>query len=329
MNTSLSQKNEIASLRNQARSSGTSKTATIQIDGRWCTVTAKPIGNWPFKRTNIKIESRTLDNRTCIVNFTYDRGRGVAQGLRSFTETINKSDQEFIAETTIPQVGSSCSKEQVLSTISSKIAGYTQPMPISSMSHHAPRIWGFLRNVENFVLQNALSADEISKLKQELRHLSSTPIIQYPQRPNDLFSINECDGDPHCRDIALQAESLEILLDAKACGQVRLERNIPPAVKVLGRGSSNTVCLAHRKPGGDRREASEPIALKPCIQSKQERNPAGFVQTIRRMKTMIGIASGSYRRNQATSMVQRMFEHIGKTEKITVPHVIATVSAAE
>jgi hypothetical protein len=463
MDTSLSQENEIEDLRNQARNSGIPRTATIQIDGRWCTVTAKPIGNWPFQRTNIKIVSRTT------VNFIYDRRRRIAQGLRSPSNQASKvdqdlaaetaipqvsdscpreqvlsvisskiagytrlipissmshhaskiwgflwnvenfvrqndlsvdeisklkqelrslsstpiiqypqrpnylfsinecdgdphchtiafkaesleilletkacsqvglirntllaaTDQSFIAETAIPQVDGSCPREQVLSTISSKIAGYTRPMPISSMSHHTPRIWVFLWNVENFVRQNDLSMDEVSKLRQELRHLSSTPIIQYPQKSNYLLSINECDGDPRCRAIALRAESLEILLDAKACGQVGLERNTPPMVKVLSNGKSNTVYLAHRKPGVGRRKASGPVALKQCNQSKSDSKPTIFVRIVQKRQRTIGIASGSYRRNQATSMVQRMFEHIGRQKEITVPLVIATISAAE
>jgi hypothetical protein len=52
--------------------------------------------------------------------------------------------------------------------------------------------------------------------------------------PNKSFSINENDYDCNCLEIALQAEAIEILLDAKERSQVRLERNCPSPPKQLG-----------------------------------------------------------------------------------------------
>jgi hypothetical protein len=217
--------------------------------------------------------------------------------------------------------------------VSKKIAGYikpmtdyTKPMSIDDMDSHASAICTFLKNTENFVRQNDLTEEEISMLKQELRKLCGTPIIRC--QTGD-FSINEYDNDPNCRTIALQAESLEILLDAKACGQVGLERNVPPKIKKLGSGAMNTVQLAHTKPGVDGGEASGPIVVKPCDQSKNKNNPNEFIQGMETMTSYVGPASGSYRRNKASSRVQDMLSKIGEKLAIEVPRVIASVSAAE
>jgi DNA-binding transcriptional ArsR family regulator len=218
----------------------------------------------------------------------------------------------------------SIAKQLEFSTIFSKIDDYTQrPMPLKTMGDRLQEIGNFLGGVTKIVQQNDLSKDEMLKLKQGLRKLCGTPIIKCS---NGDFPINEYDHDPHCLDIALKAESLEILLDAKACGQVGLEKNVPPEVKVLGKGQMNTVQLAHRKPGIDGREASGPIALKPCDHSKS----ADVLKTgAKAMKTIIGTATGSYRRNLATAGVQNMLCKIGTGMTIDVPRVIASVSAAE
>jgi hypothetical protein len=327
MSTSLEQllRNSAASVRNEARRTGKSQTATITINGRQCTVTASPVRNWLFyKETNIKVTYTALGRRTCTVNFTYDRGRGVDQGLQSLLKEIAQA--EFIAATRVPTEDS---RSQVLENISQKMSSYTQPKPIGSMNFHAPRIYTFLENVKNFVLKTDLTKEEISTLKQGLRKLCGDPIIQHPRYPNFLYSINEWDSDPHCRNIALQAESLEILLDAKARGQVGLERNVPPPVKELGSGQFNTVVLAHTKPVVDGGNASGPIVLKPCDQSKRENAPTAFAQGAGNVSRMIGTVSGSYRRNKATAKVQDMFYEIGQIIKINVPRVIASVSAAE
>ncbi|MDR1173423.1 MAG: hypothetical protein LBK24_01355 [Puniceicoccales bacterium] len=284
-------KEQIGNLRTQARDARKAISREITINGRPCTVTATP-RMWAFLGTNIKIESQPLDGRICTVDFTHNKGREVAQGLQSFSN-------------------------QVLSAFPSKIAAYTKQMPIDAMGSHATGICTFLCDVENFVRQNDLTENEITDLRQKLRSLCSTPIIQHS---NGDFSINGCDRDSHCRAITLQAESLEILLDAKACGQVGLERNVPPPVKVLGRGYFNTVKLAHTQKG-----KKGPIVLKPCDQARTEKDlRKAVVQTF----AMLGPTSGSYRRNQATSRVQDMLCEIGKV-RVEVPRVIATVSAAE
>jgi hypothetical protein len=314
----------IEELRSQARIAGKAATATVVINGRECRVTATSTRYWLFfKKTNIEIESRALDGQICKVSFIYNGKRGVEQGFQSLREKIAQADQESIDATTVPQVSNECPREQVLATIFSKIADYTQLMPINDMNSHAPGICKFLSNTANFVRQNDLAKDEISDLKLMLRILCNVPIIECE---NGDFTINEYDRDPHCRTIALQAESLEILLDAKACGQVGLERNVPPPVKALGSGNFNTVQLAHRKPGIDGGEALEPIVLKPCDHSKSAEVLAKVVD---QMENSIGPATGSYRRNLATAGVQDMLCEIGAKKSIAVPHVIATVSAAE
>ncbi|MDR1457242.1 MAG: hypothetical protein LBI47_00080, partial [Puniceicoccales bacterium] len=335
----------------QAQSSGEVQTATITVNGRQCTITARPIESQSFQRINIKIEAETLDGQTCTVRFTYGERRDVDQGLQSLRAKIEAADHAFMVY-----------------QFSSKIAEYAQPTLIGSMSSHAPRICTFLKDTENFVRQNDLTEEETLILKQGLRKLCSTPVIGYFSmlrlilrklysvsiiagmfeyfsilklilrklcsvsiiaRMFEDFPINECDHNPHCRTIALQAESLEMLLDAKACGQVGLVRNVPPAVKVLGSGEFNTVKLAHTKPGVDGGEVSGPRVLKPCDPSKSEKDPDEFVKGVKTVRAYIGPAPGSYRRNKATSKVQDMLLAIGQTNSRDVPRVIATVSTAE
>jgi hypothetical protein len=199
-------------------------------------------------------------------------------------------------------------------------------MLIDDVGNYALEICTFLRDTREFILQNDLTEDEISNLKLAVQTLSSAPIVQCQ---NGDFSINECDFNPHCLAIALEAESLEILLDAKAYGQVGLEKNIPPPVEPLGEGSFNSVQRAYTKPAIGGGEASGPIALKPCDQSKKESSLSAFESGVVIMQSYVGLASGTYRRNKATSMVQYMLCDIGRTKGITVPHVIAAISAAE
>jgi hypothetical protein len=59
--------------------------------------------------------------------------------------------------------------------------------------------------------------------------------------PEWCFSINECDYNLYCLSIALGAESLEKLPDARVCGQFGLDKNIPRLVKTLGNGVLNAV----------------------------------------------------------------------------------------
>jgi hypothetical protein len=267
MDTSFYQedKQEIEKLRNQARESGTTASKMIIVNGRELTITASLRRSWLFfKGTNIKIESKTIDGRTCTVDFTYDKVRNIDKKLEAaktqLQKQISEIDEKVKAE---------------LAKIYSKIADYSQPMFISDIGFHASRICHLLKEIENFVLQNDLIADEILGLKSTSRILCSAPFIECS---NGSFSINECDSDPHCRAIALRAESFEILLDAKACGQVGLS-----PVKVLGRGEFNTVQLAHTKDG-------IPIVLKPCDQSKSENDRARFAHET---QSIIGRASGS------------------------------------
>ncbi|MDR2603393.1 MAG: hypothetical protein LBC11_02435 [Puniceicoccales bacterium] len=310
----------ITHTRDEARRTGKTQEATIEVGGRICTIKATP-GRWLFQGTNIKIEHKTLDGRTCTASFTYDEGRGITEGIKTLAKGIKNIEAEFTAAIKIPEVSKKYTKKQALQTIFRGMGSFTQPMSISSIYYNGPRILSFLGDVEKFVRENDLTRTEIAELKQNLRKLCGDTTIQWR---NGQFSINECDGNPHCRNIALQAESLEILLDAKAHGQVKLERNVPPAVKKLGNGSYNTVSLAHTQKGG-----KGPIALKPCDQSKSKNDQTGFAKGASMVQRFIGTASGGYRRNKATARVQDMLCEVGTRMTVKVPRVIATVSAAE
>jgi hypothetical protein len=141
--------------------------------------------------------------------------------------------------------------------------------------------------------------------------------------------MDEFDSDPNCNFMALQAERLEILLNARACGQIGLQWNVPPAIIPLGAGDLSTVLRAHARPGVNGGNASRPIALKLCDQSKSENNPDKFTHSARLCRNHIGRVSGSYGRNRATSGVQDMLCDIGRERGINVPRVIASVSGAE
>jgi hypothetical protein len=207
-----------------------------------------------------------------------------------------------------------------------KISEYTRRIHFEDVGGRVCEIQSFLSDIENFVRENDLGEDKILSLNGKLLKLCGEPFIECE---TGTFSINELDRDPGCRALAIRAESLEILLDAKACGQVGLERNIPPEVRNLGEGAFNVVQLAHTRLGVNGGNASGPVALKPCDQSKSEKDSDEFTGDAYEVSSVIGRASGSYGRNRATSGVQDMLCDIGKRLGITVPHVIASVSAAE
>jgi hypothetical protein len=155
-----------------------------------------------------------------------------------------------------------------------------------------------------------------------LQDLCSKPIIQLEESEKSLFSINESNCHPHCLEIALKAESIEILLDAKESGYVELEKNVPPRIKTLGSSSFNTIRLAHTGKNGQ-----GAVALKPCDQSKREANVDEFVETSQISQVIIGRGSGNYGRNKATAKLQDMLINIDRGVGITVPHVVAIFSA--
>jgi hypothetical protein len=296
-------KQTIIDLRDRARATGKTETKTVTINGRERTIEAKAVGFWIFKKTEIAVKYGPLENRECAVvtKFVYDQGRDIDRKIEDAKTKIEKIDEK------IARVAS------LIETLKG-IAG--RPIVAAGIQ----QINGILADMKSFVQQNDLSRREIASLRQSLRDLCSKPIIQWP---NGLFSINESDCNPHCLEIALGAEAIEILLDAKESGQVELEKNVPPDIEDLGSGKFNTVRLAHTG-----KEGHGPIALKPCDQSKKEANSDGFVRTLQTSQAFIGRGSGSYGRNKATAKLQDMLVDIGRGKGITVPRVVATVSAA-
>ncbi|MDR2603710.1 MAG: hypothetical protein LBC11_04125, partial [Puniceicoccales bacterium] len=88
-------RDQIKNLRNEARSNRAARECILTINGRECKVTANPVitGWWIFKRiakTEITIEFSTLDSRKCEVQFVYNRGRGVNQGIENFIEKLQE-----------------------------------------------------------------------------------------------------------------------------------------------------------------------------------------------------------------------------------------------
>jgi hypothetical protein len=195
-----------------------------------------------------------------------------------------------------------------------------QQIAIADFPSHMSQINKTLADMQSFAQQNYLSQGEIASLRESLRDLGSKPIIQWRK---GLFSVNESNCNPNCLEIALKAEAIEILLDAKESGQVELEKNVPPDIEDLGSGEFNTVKLAHTGKDGQ-----GSVALKPCDQSKKETNAGEFTRTSRTQQKFIGRVSGSYGKNKATAKLQDMLVNIGRGIEITVPRVVATVSAA-
>jgi hypothetical protein len=291
---------------------GSSVTSNATMNGRQYTITATTIRSWIFsKKTNIKVECKNLEGRECSVEFTYNNGRDIDKNLND--AKANKIEIDAIFDSKFLE-------------FSGRVSSCTQSTH-DNVNSYAGSIHVLLNDMEDFVRRNDLSKEQMLSLKGELRKLCGKPFIGFGM---GIFSINEFNIDPRCRDMAIRAESLEILLDAKACGQVGLERNIPPKVKNLGKGAFSVVQLAHmRPPGENSRRATGPIALKPCDQSRSEKNPDKFTHGADQCRIIIGRVSGSYGRNRATSGVQDMLCDIGKRKGIIVPHVIASVSAAE
>jgi hypothetical protein len=298
-------KRAIEDTRNSARKSGETQEAICVSGGHEYTIKATPVkGRIFYKETRIEISSKTLYGRECKTKFVYNRGQGVGQGF------IN----------------------HLLAGISSEMDFLLKPITIditqAGISKRASDSLQLLERTERFVLENNLTKDEMLSLKRDLRKLCNSPIFSCNQ---GSYSINELDGcdtsRPIFRNTALAAESLEILLDAKLCGNVNLQNNTPPSVGSAGKGAFNTVMIAHRKPPAGGRNASDPIAIKPCNFSR--RASEEFATAMKITSNLIGTASGTYRRNKAATGIQNMLCAIGQKRGITVPKVIASVSAAE
>jgi hypothetical protein len=313
-------KRQITEIRNQARASEGIKTAKVIINGRECTIEAKAVSFlFFFKITEIAIKHTLLGSRHNIVSkFVCFMERGIDRKIKDAETKIKQIDEE------IKEV------EPFIATLK-EIAG--QEITIAEPPDSTPQaskslllqINGILVGMKSFVQQNDLSRREIASLRQSLRDLCSKPIIQFEGVAGSVFSINEIDhGNPHCLEIALKAEAIEILLDAKESGQVALEKNVPPDIEDLGKGSCNTIQLAHTGKG-----RQGPVALKPCDQSKMEANADEFARASQTQQEFIGRVGGSYGKNKATAKLQDMLVNIGRGEWIDVPRVVATVSAAE
>jgi hypothetical protein len=302
----------IIDLRNQARDSGKTETKTVTINGRECTIEAKAVSFlFFFKKIEITVKYTPIGHRECdVTKFVYYQGCNIDVKIQDVTEKINKIEEKILLQ------------QQKVSQISETLKGFAgQTVATAGLPSHMSQINKTLADMKSFVQQNDFLPEEINMLRQSLRDLCSKPIIQWT---NGLFSINEIDYyDPNCLGIALKAEAIEILLDAKESGQVELEKNVPPPIKDLGSGSFNTVKLAHTGKDGQ-----GPVALKPCDQSKKEANANEFTRASRTQQEFIGRVGGNYGRNKATAKLQDILIDIGRGKGITVPHVVATVSAA-
>jgi hypothetical protein len=307
----------------------------IVVNGRLCLLRAEVKTFLWFRWTKftINVPITTLNLRECkVVKLSsFNRGKGLEKQIARAEARLSDLSLTHL------QSGSNPS---FLSEFTEALNAYVlSPMDIKIFPAFGSDIGGILKNAHSFVQNNNLSQDEIAMLRRSLQDLCGKPIIQCSN--DGSFSINECERIPECRSIALQVEALEILLDARECGHVRLERNVPPEIKTLGKGNVNAVKLAHAQ-----RDGIDPIAIKPCDQSRKESGEDGLPQglprefppdTLKKIKELqekeliagIGSVSGSYRRNKATSRLQNMLIGIGEQRRIEVPHVVATVSAAE
>ncbi|MDR2779157.1 MAG: hypothetical protein LBB16_02625, partial [Puniceicoccales bacterium] len=357
---------QIANLRNKARRTGTPQSVLITINGRECTIEAKTIITktifwlFKFKATQITIKHTPLGSRECMtIDFVYNRGRGVDKGLEDAKAKFEQADmvttdqglgdEENVAKTSEPtitenveDVTAKTDKEEKFSQISRNIVlNSNQKICKDKRNSRFQEINTLLCSTRDFIQEYDLSPTERATLRQSLQTLCNASIIECINTQSSAVEnlsinamtavrMNDVDARKCVIDIALQAEAIEILLDARECGHVGLERNVPPEIKTLGKGNFNTIQLAHTQPKTAPGEmASDPIVLKPCDQSKSENDKNGFAEETKMRKTHIGAVCGNYRRNKATSRLQNMLIEIGEQRRIEVPHVVATVSGAE
>ncbi|MDR1891345.1 MAG: hypothetical protein LBQ23_04225 [Puniceicoccales bacterium] len=241
-----------------------------------------------------------------------------------YTSTPLGSRECEAVDNAIDQANARINKDKKVLEIILALNKYADsPIPIEDLLDHVSGIRETLEDMQDFVQKNNLSPNEISMLRTALVGLSgNVNLIQCPN--NKSFSINENDCDYNCLEIAILAEAIEILLDAKERNQVSLERNCPPQSKQLGEGLYNVVLLAYTEKDGE-----GPIVLKPCDQSSKKKDLHHFEHCTRSKQIFVGPGTGTYRRNKATSMVQDILIDTGQKKGIVVPHVIVSVSAAE
>jgi hypothetical protein len=78
---------------------------------------------------------------------------------------------------------------------------------------------------------------------------------------------------------------------------------------------SDCTTSPYTKPGVGGKGASASIVLKPCPQSKREKDANNFAYGAYAISRQVGTVSGSYGRNQATSRVQDMLRVIGREKE--------------
>ncbi|MDR0742206.1 MAG: hypothetical protein LBE98_01960 [Puniceicoccales bacterium] len=219
--------------------------------------------------------------------------------------------------------------EETDQTKAEKIAKFTailnayvsDGIKISKLQKIMPEIKNTLDIMQTFVRKNNLSPNEISTLRAALVNFSGNEeVIQLC--PDQSSSIKASDCNQYCFEIASRVEAIEILLDAKKRGYVRLEENGPS--RVFSCGQYNAVQLAYTKRG-----EQGPTILKSCDQCKLEQNFEESRKDAGWLRTLVGRGGGSYSRNKATSRVQDILRATGQKNGVNVPYVIASVFAAE
>jgi hypothetical protein len=299
----------VKDLRKTAKKTKAPTMETLEVNGKTCNITASKEGE-KFEIT-AECTHTPLGSRICrqVAKFTYDKSN-VGNNLRAMVGRINEIDH----------TNNHTKADKIIAFITALDQHATKAIDIADLLTFIPEINKTLDDIQIFVCRNDLSPDEMSQLRTAVIDFGGNKkLIRFP---NKTSSINENDCDSNCLDLSLKLEAIEILLDAKEKGYVGLERNGPP--EILGHGRYNTVQLAYTK-----KNKEGPIVLKPCDLSKQNLDFGTFIHATQSIQLFVGSACGSYRRNKATSMVQDMLCDIGKKNGITVPHVIASVFAAE
>jgi hypothetical protein len=284
-------------LQDKARQIETLETSIVETDEKIYSIT--PVPDQHKEEVTTSHAHTPLESRVC--------------------ETMESNEPAVIAD----KIDDQTTKTEKISEFVTFLNEYAnRQIPMDDLLNHVFRMKDTLNAMQTFVQKNDLLSDEILMLKRALTNFSGNKTMI--QCPNGSFSISENDWDRNCFDVAISIEAVEILLDAKEMGYVGLEKNSPQPTKPLGKGRYNTVILAYTEKNGKR-----PIALKPCHQAQNQQDAANFIQVIQSMQIFVGHASGIYNRNKATSKTQDMLVDIGKKNGITVPHIMASVFAAE
>jgi hypothetical protein len=190
----MSAANDISALCSGAIESGNVERATIEVNGRQCSIKVSP-SKIEGQQPQVKVSYASLASRQCQVKFTYDE-KHISEQMEKFSEQMKISEFK--------------------GTITS-IANYPDsPVKQENIDGRMGEIGKMLEGMRIFMQQNPVSEADMSILKAALNALASTPNLT--MEDGKIHAISDCKDIATCRNVALQIEELQLLLYAKASG---------------------------------------------------------------------------------------------------------------